>query len=306
MSEGWQEQRERGTSSMLRLIAWIGLNLGRGVGRVLLYPICVYFLATTPEARAASRRYLATILGRRARLREVYRHYLTFSQVILDRAFFLVGRLDEFDISVHGRETIDAILEEKAGCILLGAHMGSFEALRALGTFERRIPLKILIYPDNSKRFLAILGALNPELAREVIPLGRPGTMLSAKRHVEAGGVVGLLGDRIAKGEKVVSSTFLGQTANFPAGPLVLASVLKVPVVIFSGLYLGGDRYEIRFELLADDIDLDPQARTEDLQPWIDRYARFMEGLCRRAPYNWFNFYDFWDLSGGAKRVGRQ
>lgn len=306
MSGGWQGQRERGTDPMLRLIAWIGLNLGRGVGRLLLYPICVYFLTTTPEARAASRRYLATILGRKARLRDVYRHYLTFSQVILDRVFFLVGRLDEFDISIQGREIIDAKLAEKTGCLLLGAHMGSFEALRALGAYERSIPLKILVYPDNSPRFLSIVETLNPDMARDVIPLGRPGTMLSAKQHLESGGAVGLLGDRIAKGEKVMRSTFLGQPAHFPAGPLVLASVLKVPVIVFSGLYLGGDRYEIRFELLAEHIDLGADSRTEALQPWIDRYAGFMEDLCRRAPYNWFNFYDFWDLSAGAKRVGHQ
>jgi predicted LPLAT superfamily acyltransferase len=69
---------------------------------------------------------------------------------------------------------------------------------------------------------------------------------------------------------------------------------------LFCGLYLGGTRYEINFELFADGIVLNPETRQQDLQGWIDRYAARLDHFCRLSPYNWFNFYDFWEPSDEA------
>jgi len=295
----WQVQPERGSSALIRFIAWLSLKAGRPVGRLLLYPICAYFFASSRTARAASRKYLSTIFEHPARLRQIFEHYLHFSRVTLDRAFFLAGRLEQFDVSTDGDEIVEAQLRKNRGCLFLGAHLGSFEVLRALGMIERNLPIKILMYPENSRRILTVIEALNPSLAREMIPLGKPATMILAKQHVDNGGIIGLLGDRITKGDKLVRTTFLERPASLPAGPMLLASVLKTPVVLFCGLYLGGARYEIHFELFADEITIDPKTRQQDLQTWIDRYAARLDHFCRLSPYNWFNFYDFWEPSDG-------
>lgn len=295
MRADWQTRPERGSDALIRFIAWLSLNTNRAVGRFLLYPICAYFFVSSGTARRASHGYLSTVLGRKASAWQVYRHYLVFSQVLLDRVFFLSGRSDEFDIKIVGRSVIDQALARNRGCLFLGAHHGSFEVLRVLGVSERKLRIKVLMYPDNSRRFLSLVERLNPDLAREMIPLGKPNTMLLAKQHLDTGGVIGLLGDRIAKGDKVLYAPFLGQRAPLPAGPILLASLLKIPVILFSGTYLGGTRYEMSFELFADEIAIDRACRQEDLQIWIDRYAEQLDRICRRAPYNWFNFYDFWD-----------
>jgi predicted LPLAT superfamily acyltransferase len=65
-------------------------------------------------------------------------------------------------------------------------------------------------------------------------------------------------------------------------------------MVLFFGLYLGGRRYEMRLEPFADAIVLDARDREASVRPWVERYARRLEHHCRLAPYNWFNFYDFW------------
>jgi predicted LPLAT superfamily acyltransferase len=41
-------------------------------------------------------------------------------------------------------------------------------------------------------------------------------------------------------------------------------------------------------------IDLPRGAREEALHACVARYAARLEHHCRLAPYNWFNFYDFW------------
>jgi hypothetical protein len=76
-----------------------------------------------------------------------------------------------------------------------------------------------------------------------------------------------------------------------------LAAVLRRPVVFMAGLYLGGNRYEVRFEPLADFSALPEGGRAGRdalVHEAIERYARCLERNARRAPYNWFNFHDFW------------
>jgi predicted LPLAT superfamily acyltransferase len=135
---------------------------------------------------------------------------------------------------------------------------------------------------------------LCPELKTRVIPLGRPETLLRVRECLERGEIVGMLGDRTLKSDKTVQCDFLGAAASFPQGPLLLAAILKAPVVLFFGLYLGGRRYAIHFEPFADELDVGRRDRDAQLRPWIARYAARLEHYTRLAPYNWFNFYDFW------------
>jgi predicted LPLAT superfamily acyltransferase len=136
-----------------------------------------------------------------------------------------------------------------------------------------------LLYPDNATNTDAVLAELCPDLRERVIPLGRPQTLLRVRECLERNEIVGLLGDRSLRSERTGRCDFLGAPASFPLGPLRLAAILDAPVVLFFGLYLGGRRYALHFEPFAGDVA---------------HYAARLEHYCRRAPYNWFNFYDFW------------
>jgi predicted LPLAT superfamily acyltransferase len=65
-------------------------------------------------------------------------------------------------------------------------------------------------------------------------------------------------------------------------------------VVLCFGLYLGGRRYRLVFEPLADRVDIPRHDRGPALDALIARYAQRLEHYVHVAPYNWFNFYDFW------------
>jgi predicted LPLAT superfamily acyltransferase len=294
MSAVWLEQRERGSLLAMKSAVRLMLAGGHAFGRLLLYPICAYFFASSRRARAASRDYLARVLGRAPRLPDVAHHYLTFARTLQDRVYFLAGRTSEFEIELHGIEEAKQIVARGKGCILLGAHIGSFELMRVLGNFEHKLPVNVLLYPDNASKLGAVVTELRPELRPRVIPLGRPDTLLRVQECLERGEIVGMLGDRTLKSDKTVRCDFLGAPAHFPLGPLLLASILKAPVVLFFGLYLGGRRYAIHWEPFADSLDIGRGERAAQLQPWVARYAARVEHYCRAAPYNWFNFYDFW------------
>jgi predicted LPLAT superfamily acyltransferase len=277
MSAVWLEQRERGNRLAIRAAVRVLLGLGHAAGRLLLYPIAAYFLVFSRRAREASREYLGRVLGRPASLLDIARHYLTFARMLHDRIYFLAGRSAQFTVERHGAGAVEKALSAGKGCLLLGAHLGSFEVLRVLGS--RELPVNALLYPDNSGNTNAVLAELCPELGRRVIPLGRPQTLLRVRECLERGEIVGLLGDRALKSDRAVRCDFLGAPASFPQGPLRIASILEVPVVLFFGLYLGERRYALHFEPFGGDVEC---------------YAARLEHYCRLAPYNWFNFYDFW------------
>lgn len=295
MSGDWAKLPERGNLAALRLIRWITLHIGRPAGRVLLYPITLYFLLTAMSARRGSQLYLRRALDRKPGLRDVFRHIHCFAATILDRVYFLSGRLDQFAVRFFNTRLILEQAASGQGCILLGSHLGSFEALRALGVTVKHFPIRILMNTEHNQGITRFINTLNPALAETVIPIdGGPGTLLKVQESVAQGFMVGVLGDRVVAGEKTVRCRFFGQDTPFPAGPLLLAALTGCPVILFFGLYRGDHRYDAHFELLAEQITLDRRRRQEQLREWAQRYADRLEHYARLAPYNWFNFYDYW------------
>jgi predicted LPLAT superfamily acyltransferase len=276
-------------------MVWLALHAGREVARALLYPISAFFLLLARPPRQASFDYLARLKKQPAGWRDTFRHYHAFAETILDRVFVFAGRADFLTLDVQGFDLLEAQLGKGEGCLLLGAHMGSFEILRGLGVQRQHLPIKALVYQNNSAAVRTLFERLNPDLAAQVINIGSADSLVGVDQHVGQGGMLAILGDRDVHGGKRVLCDFLGEPAWFPAAPTLLAHLLKVPVILFYCLRLGPGRYAIRFERFAERIELPRQNRDAAIAEWVQRYAVKLEQHCRLAPYNWFNFYDFWD-----------
>ena len=297
MSTTWTRQPERGSSTLLRFAAWLALTLGRPVGRVLLYPISAYFFLFSGSARRASRDYLQRVLGRVPSAGEIFRHYRTFAATILDRIYLFAGRDQLFELEVHGEDILRKTMSDGHGCLLVGAHIGSFEILRALAAREKDLRIKALMYSDNSRKVNRLFDALNPKLAQDVIHIGSFDSLLGVQEHLSQGQALALLGDRAVGDAKRSRCDFLGTPADFSSAPWILASVLNVPVVLFFCLHRGKGKYEIHFELMAEHVTINRKQRDGDTRQWAQRYADRLAHYCHAAPYNWFNFYDFWQES---------
>jgi predicted LPLAT superfamily acyltransferase len=296
----WAAAPERSNRHALRIMAWIAVHLGRRVARVVLHPITLYFLCFAPAARRHSQRYLERALGRTPTWRDRYRHFHAFASTVLDRIYFVRGALHEFDLSLSGGELMDETLAEGRGGFLLGAHIGSFEALHAVGESRPDMNVAMVMYPDNARLIHGVLQSVAPQFKLGIIPIGRPGSTLAIRDWLDAGGLAGLLGDRFLPSDPAragsIGVPFLGVTARFSDGPLRLAQLLRRRVIFMVALYRGGRRYEVRFEPLADfreRID-DAGERERLVLQGLQAYVARLESLVREVPYNWFNFHDFW------------
>lgn len=290
----WIDTPERSNLLALRGIVWIALILGRRIARLFLYPICLYFLLFARAARDASRKYLHKVLGRKPHVIDMFLHIHTFASTILDRVFLLNGRYDKFDIKIHMSDAVQAALEKKQGCILLGAHFGSFEITRAYAHQMNAAPVNIVMYEENARKLNSVLHAINPGLAQSVIALGKVDSMLKVRQALQNNEFIGILADRGLNDDSNTVCDFLGEAAKFPSGPLRMAYMLKSPLLLMFGVYRGGKRYDLYFEQLADINTTDGMTRDEVLRLAMQRYVAAIERHCHDAPYNWFNFYDFW------------
>ena len=254
MNRSWLDQRERGNLLAYRFMGWVALHLGRQVARTFLYPICAYFVLFSAKTSQSFQAYLTRVLNRPAKGKDQFRQYHCFASMLLDRVYLLNKQYQHFDVDFHGLENLLEVVDQKQGCILLGSHLGSFEVVRASALSGRNVEVKFVMNGENAQMLNTAAQTIAPRNSHSIIHIGGPDSMLEVKECLDRGGVVGILGDRIVKGEKFVTCPFLGKPATFPAGPLVLASVVKVPVFLFFGLYRGGNRYEIHFELFAEQI----------------------------------------------------
>jgi len=290
MSAVWRDAPERSHRAALRVMRAIALGLGRPVARLVLLGVAVYFFATSPAQRRASRAFLSRALGRAPTIRERFRHFHVFAATVLDRVYLLNERFDLFEIEIHGLPQVYAELDKGGGALLVGAHLGSFEALRALGRRVTGLRVAMVMYEENARMLNEALAALGPSARQDVIALGQFDSMLKVRDCLAAGGIAGVLGDRALGDDETRALPFLGAPASFPLGPMRMGRLLRCRMLFMAGLYLGGNRYALHFEPIADFSAMPPPSPEQALES----YVACLERHCRAAPFNWFNFYDFW------------
>jgi predicted LPLAT superfamily acyltransferase len=231
------------------------------------------------------------VLGREPGWRDWHRHVLTFATTVHDRVYFLRDRFDLFDIQVRGAE-----LFGPQGALLMGAHFGSFEALRATGRGIGHRRVAMAMYEENARKVGGVLAAIAPAATLDIVALGRPEAMIELRNRMEDGAMVGVLADRTLGDEPTLEVEFLGAPARFPTGPMRMAAVLRRPVFFMAGIHRGGNRYEVIFEPLVDFSapDAEGSSRADRVAEGVRAYAAHLEQHVRSAPWNWFNFFDFW------------
>lgn len=296
MKSEWQRP-EGGGQFAIWLIRTIGLYGGRGLARLVLYPITLYFYLRRGPERRCIRSFLGRVQGRPGSAWQIMRQIHSFAATILDRVFLLTRGIDVFEFESEGVDLLEEQLAQGGGMLLIGSHFGSFEVLRALSVQQRRhTKLRIVLDKQQTPALTRLLEELAPDISQGVIDISKGGTsaVLAMSETVRQGGMVGLLADRARTGERNLRVPFLGDPAPFPMTPWHLAAVLDVPVMLCFGVYMGGRRYRLVFEPFSDAIKLERKNREAQLREIISRYAARLEHYAKTYPDNWFNFHDFW------------
>ncbi len=296
----WSSSAERGSVLAIQATVFIATFLGRGFGRLVARVVAFYYWLFAAGARRHAAAFLTRVHGRAPRAADTYRQILRFAQTTLDAFFLVAGKTGHFRVTSHGHHHLAALQQSGRGALLLGAHLGSFYAMRAQSEVKG-LPLHAVVYTKNAQRINAALERIDPGKNATLLQMGEGvDFVLKIKELIDGGALVAILADRVPAtsekgGARAVSVDFLGAPARFPAGPYLLASMLKCPVFVTFGIYRDPDRYDLHCEPLAERIELPRGNREEALRGVVQEYARRLERFATMAPDNWFNFYDFWE-----------
>ncbi len=305
----WHRSQERGSLLGMRIMAWFYRRVGWRVAQLLLYPVVGYFFLTDRAGRRASLEYLKRVramgcdaVPEAPSLRHVFRHYFEFGITILDRLGFWLAKPEDFELTVKGGEHLDWVAEEGRGAVILGSHLGSFDAMRLVGALRSPINIKVLMYTEHATQINEVfrqMGEISGSSTSVGVIQAVTGSfshVFEVKQAIDRGEAVAILADRIHPNEigREIEVDFLGEPARLPSGPLLLAATLGCPVITMAGIRASSRGYDIHVERFADPVRIPRGDRPRRLQHYVQVYADSLAKLCLLAPLQWFNFYDFW------------
>lgn len=295
----WAAVGEAGCVAGMRLLFWICRVFGQWPFRALLYPVLAWYVATRPRARQASRAYLRRV-GAPAGLCGVLRHFAAFAESILDRMLLWGGLFDYERVGVHGAEPLLQRMRAGRGALLVCSHLGNLDLARCLSLRTPGLDITVLVHTRHAQAFNGMLAQLDPRSQLNLLQVTEmtPAMAMQLSAHIAQGGFVVIAGDRVpvSGSPRIALAPFLGQRAAFPVGPYVMAAVLGCPLYMMFAVREGERGYALHFERLREQVALPRRDRDAVLAQLAAEYAARLEYHARRAPLEWFNFYDFWHM----------
>ena len=308
----WAEIREAGTLLGLRFLSGVHRVFGRGIFTLFLYPAMAYFALVRPTARRASLDFLRTHYSlrpdqwsSRPGLGAVIRHFVAFGQSALDKALAWTIEIRHDDFTFTDWPALEAIREDPRGRLVIGSHHGNLEFCRGyMKRYEDRT-INILVHEAHALNFAEMMRRVNEESRMNVYQVEDLdiAMVLKLKTRLEQGEWLFIAGDRIpvSGATRTTQVEFLGRGAPFPVGPYLLAQSLGCPVTLMFAFRLEGN-IVLEAVPLAESLTVDRKDRERSLNQYAQRFADALADRCLRAPFQWFNFYGYWQEGKGMSR----
>ena len=196
---------------------------------------------------------------------------------------------------MSGLDELHRVLDQGRGVLLFGAHLGSFEVMRVLARQRPEYVIRGVLDKAHNPAMTQMLDALDPVMAAGVIDAGMDGSSvaMAIKQATDQGALVAcwwiarvpatvaagaLPRPRCAIPDRAVADRLCPAGAG-GAGVRPVSRRQSLRSVVRTVQRFGGGAAS--------------RARPGPAGV-IRRYAARLEHHARNAPYNWFNFYDFW------------
>lgn len=307
----WSNHQERTVLWGMRFLFSVYRLLGRLPFLIVLGPVILFYWISDRQLRHVSfdylcRAYRCGLLQTQPSRWMTLRHLMFFAETILDKMVALSGNTPQEVIRVDGEDHLARLVEAKRGGVVLTSHMGCIEALQAYANHFRATPIYILVHTKHSQSFNRLLNELNPLNHLKFIEVSdiTPAFAFSMQEAIDAGALLFIAGDRVpVHSQASVEVDFLGSKAAFPIGGPILAGLFHCPLVQMTclrekpknlGRMKKHNRYRVRFQLLSEAVKLDRRHRQASLAALMALYAKELEWAISESPYDWFNFFPFW------------
>jgi predicted LPLAT superfamily acyltransferase len=302
-SSHWAKRNEVGPVWGIRFVLAVYRILGRGMSNLILHPITLYYYLFQAPTRRASQQFekhyydYCASRSLKAQSFNRYKQLYSFTQSILDKFSVWLGDVTLQDIDFNSQAKDLARIQETQGRVFICAHFGNLEICRALSRNYPKLKINVLVFTEHAKRFNDALNTIHPEVSANLISIHEfdPALAIKLKDMVDRGEWVFIMGDRVSHSlpDKCISTEFLGETAQFPRGPFVLASLLEVPIHTIHCIKVRR-RFRIEINNLGHTSITSRKDREIFTKEICSRYAEILQEWVIKYPHQWYNFFEFW------------
>ncbi|MEW4922231.1 lipid A biosynthesis acyltransferase [Algibacter sp. 2305UL17-15] len=290
MATEW-EGKSRGSVLGYKIFVFCIKKLGLPVAYFVLVFVAFYFCFFAKNSTKSIYNYLRnrqqySILKS---VFSVYKSYYVFGQTIIDKIAISSGLRNKFSYHFDGIEKLQNILQAKKGGILISAHVGNFEiAEYFLNELEENVTISLLTTDAEHSDIKAYIESVTTKSSIKFIIIKEDlSHIFEINAALSRNEIICITGDRYIKETKSMTHTLLGKEAKFPAGPFLLGSRLKVPVIFVYVMKETNKHYHL-YARTAKVKHRDPAAL-------LKSYTESLEWMLKKYPLQWFNYFDFWN-----------
>lgn len=290
----------KGTLLGYRIFVFFIKNAGLKISYLILYFVASYYFIFLKKSNRAIFYYFNQRLGYSyfKSKRMVFKSYYTFGQTIIDKISVSAGMRNRFTYEFDGFDKIKKLLDEKRGGVLISAHIGNFEISEYFfGEIDLECQINLVTSASERSEIKNYLESITKVSSIKFIIIQEDlSHIFEINSALARNELICFTGDRYFEGVKCISENLLGAEANFPAGPFLIASRLKVPVVF---VYVMKEA-NLHYHLYASEAEV----KHRDERGVLKAYIESVESMVRKYPLQWFNYFDFWQAFNDKKEPG--
>ncbi|MBW4362080.1 LpxL/LpxP family acyltransferase [Flavobacterium taihuense] len=283
--------KSKGTVLGYKIFVFFIKNVGVKSAYLILYFVASYYFIFLKKSNTSIFYYFRKRLGYSyfKSKRMVFNSYYTFGQTIIDKIAIGAGLKNKFTYEHDGREILIKLLEEKKGGVLISAHIGNFEiAEHFFSEIDVNFQISLVTTDLEHSTIKKYLESITHKPTVNFILIGDDlSHIFEINSALARNELVCFTGDRYFEGVKSLSENLLGEEALFPAGPFLIASRLKVPVVFVYVMKEPNLHYHL--------YTREAKVIHRDEKGLLKEYAESVETMVKRYPLQWFNYFDFWN-----------
>jgi predicted LPLAT superfamily acyltransferase len=314
----WSQQKEQAAGYwQLKLLIIIFKFFPLIILRVIAFPVGFMYFLFSKRGRTESSRFLQKIapliedplLAKKCRSRfGPLRHIVSFALSMVEKIQAWGDKFSLKDIYFQDDDVgeLNRGLEEGKGAFVLFSHLGT--AMQSMGLLNsssrtgvsRKIQITTILDMKVNAHFSRMLNELNPQSELDIISADEigPHTAVLLEERIAAGGLVLVTGDRTSADGRNLMCPFIGKEAPFPFGIFHLATLMNAPIYCLFGLRRKvlsiKPSYTIHVHKSPLSFDCPRNERLKRCSLLVEFFAALLTQYCKEQPFQWYNFFDFW------------
>lgn len=297
----WYEVKEQAAGHKRLMLLWYIYKLaGKNAVKFIVFFVTLFAFLGAPKIRKCSEKYLKVAAGKAA-AKDTFKHFLSYAYALVDKMEMFTDNFPFKNIYFADeaqREMLYKDLLDKKGIYFLCSHLGNINAMRTFfrsGTVIEDIKVNLFLEAKQCKIFKSFIDKIssdNPIVTYPVEEIDLT-TSIELKDKLDSGEIIFMAGDRIAPNNDnaVFQTDFLGRKVNFPIGAFKFGMLMGAPIYFIACTKEKHDKYAIhiqKFEFIG--------KRKEKLEELEQQYVKFLEKLTSKYPYQFYHFYDFFNV----------